>query len=59
MRFDDAAGADEVYRLIEGILAATKKKAHELGKDHEFLYVNYASQFQNPLGSYGAPSVKR
>lgn len=58
MRFGDAAGAGEVYRLIDRILTATKKKAQELGKDHDYLYLNYASQFQNPLGSYGAESTK-
>ncbi|KAH7115462.1 FAD binding domain-containing protein [Dactylonectria estremocensis] len=58
MRFNDPKGAELVYKLIERILTATKKKAQELGKDHDYLYANYASQFQNPMGSYGAESAK-
>ncbi|KAM5349599.1 hypothetical protein ACJ41O_006104 [Fusarium nematophilum] len=58
MRFDDPKGAALVYELIHKILTATKKKAQDLGKDNEYLYLNYASQFQNPVGSYGAESLR-
>ncbi|KAH7137803.1 FAD binding domain-containing protein [Dactylonectria macrodidyma] len=58
MRFDDPKGAEQVYKLIDKILVATKQKAQELRKDHDYLYLNYASQFQNPVGSYGAESLR-
>jgi hypothetical protein len=39
---------------IQSILRRTKAEAARLGQDSDFLYMNYASEFQDPMASYGA-----
>lgn len=52
---DDAA----VYKAYTNWLSKTTQKAKEMDLDHDYLYMNYASQFQDPLRSYGANSIAR
>lgn len=40
-------------------LAKSVARAKELGFDHPYLYMNYASQFQDPIQSYGNTNVAR
>lgn len=36
-----------------------KAKAKEIGCDNDYVYMNYASQYLDPLGSYGATNVAK
>ncbi|KAJ5113447.1 hypothetical protein N7456_001981 [Penicillium angulare] len=40
-------------------LARSTARAKELGLDHQYLYMNYASQFQDPIRGYGEANVAR
>ena len=33
--------------------------AREMGLLHDFVYLNYANQVQNPIATYGAENVER
>lgn len=52
---DDGAVLTGLYNVISRI----ETIAQQRGLDHPFLYVNYASQFQDPLASYGAENKAR
>ncbi|KAE8548382.1 hypothetical protein EYB25_008760 [Talaromyces marneffei] len=40
-------------------LARSNARAHDLGLDHRYIYMNYASQFQDPIRGYGAENVAK
>lgn len=39
---------------ISNVIKAAKSEAKRKGLDNDFIYLNYASEFQDPIGSYGA-----
>ncbi|KAI1141849.1 FAD-binding domain-containing protein [Hypoxylon sp. FL0543] len=48
-----------VLTTMSKILSRSQELARERGLDHPFLYMNYASQFQDPIASYGAENKAR
>ena len=54
-------GADDeiVYTAYRNWLARSTKRAKELGLHHRYLYMNYASQFQDPIRGYGDKNAAR
>jgi hypothetical protein len=47
---------EAIYTAVNNVLRKTKEEAKRLGKDSDYLYLNYASHFQEPLSSYGHES---
>ncbi|KAM0424329.1 hypothetical protein ACHAPT_010475 [Fusarium lateritium] len=47
---DDAA----VYRWMSDVMEKTKAESKSRGLDNDYLYMNYASQFQDVVTNYGA-----
>ncbi|KAI1777339.1 FAD-binding domain-containing protein [Hypoxylon cercidicola] len=54
-------GSDDrtVLTWCSNIISRTEALARERGLEHPFIYINYASQFQDPLSSYGAENMAR
>ncbi|KAI1452799.1 FAD-binding domain-containing protein [Annulohypoxylon moriforme] len=52
---DDAS----ILTALSNIVSRNRELAQARGLDHPYLYMNYASQFQDPLGSYGAENKAR
>ncbi|KAI1373532.1 FAD-binding domain-containing protein [Hypoxylon crocopeplum] len=48
-----ASDDEAVLTAFSNIVSRSQKLAEERGLDHPYLYMNYASQFQDPLTSYG------
>ncbi|KAK2782709.1 hypothetical protein FQN53_009633 [Emmonsiellopsis sp. PD_33] len=48
-----------IHTTFAEVVRKTKEKAQEVGVDVEFLYMNYASQFQDPIGGYGEENVRK
>ncbi|OJD19056.1 hypothetical protein AJ78_00928 [Emergomyces pasteurianus Ep9510] len=55
----DKADDEAVLKAISGIISAIKTEARNRGKLNRFIYMNYASQFQNVVESYGPANHKR
>ena len=47
------------YNAISNVIKAAKREAKRRGLDNDFIYLNYASEFQDPIGSYGAANKER
>lgn len=56
--WSDPADDDKVYRGMERIVNKTAEKARQLGAEKPFLYMNYASQFQDVYASYGEENLR-
>ncbi|KAK2808729.1 hypothetical protein FQN50_004401 [Emmonsiellopsis sp. PD_5] len=48
-----------IHSTFAEVVRKTKDKAQEVGVDVEFLYMNYASQFQDPIRGYGEENVRK
>lgn len=48
-----------VLQAQSNIVARAKARSAELGLDNEYIYMNYASQFQDVISSYGAENKAR
>lgn len=55
----DAADDTKVYEMASTVLKRIKAKSVEEGKENAFLYMNYASQFQDVIASYGEDNKAR
>lgn len=51
--WDDPAYSDDVNQAAETWYNSVKEYTKSVGKDHPFVFANYASPFQDPMGSYG------
>ncbi|XXG95653.1 hypothetical protein Hte_001922 [Hypoxylon texense] len=49
----------EVLTRTSNTISRIKALARERGLDHPFIYINYASQYQDPLAGYGAENMAR
>jgi FAD binding domain len=49
----DAADDEVIFAAYTKWLAESRARAKVLGLDHRYLYMNYASQFQDPIRGYG------
>ncbi|KAK5062924.1 hypothetical protein LTR84_005000 [Exophiala bonariae] len=54
--WDDPAHDDIAYATLSTIIEKTNEKSVRLGLQSDFIYMNYASQFQDVIGSYGKKS---
>lgn len=52
---DDAA----FYNMISTVLTRIKDVASSLGVQNDYVYMNYASQFQDVISSYGSENKAR
>lgn len=52
----DPADDDIAYATISAIIEKTREESVRLGLERGFIYMNYASQFQDVIGSYGTAS---
>ncbi|KAL2845530.1 hypothetical protein BJX68DRAFT_256724 [Aspergillus pseudodeflectus] len=50
---------DRVYQFISAFYTALSAKAEAMGVHNDFIYMNYASQFQDVISSYGAANKAR
>jgi len=55
----DAADDEVVFAAYTKWLARSTARAKELGLDHRYLYMNYASQFQDPIRGYGEMNIAK
>lgn len=46
-------------RAGDSFIHDLSKFAKKIGKDNEFIYLDYAYKDQNPLGSYGKENVEK
>jgi hypothetical protein len=49
----------EFFGVISNVIKAAKAEAQRRGLDNDLVYLNYASEHQDPIGSYGAANKKR
>ncbi|KAH8651349.1 hypothetical protein BX600DRAFT_516920 [Xylariales sp. PMI_506] len=55
----DAADDDAIHAAYGNWLQRATEAARSRGLDHPYLYMNYASQFQDPIASYGKKNAQR
>jgi hypothetical protein len=55
----DAADDAAILKANANIVAETVAQAKAWGLDNDYLYMNYASQFQSVVPSYGATNVAK
>lgn len=49
----------QFHRVISNVIKAAKAEAKKRGLDNDFVYLNYASEYQDPTGSYGVANKER
>ncbi|PYI06615.1 hypothetical protein BO78DRAFT_418530 [Aspergillus sclerotiicarbonarius CBS 121057] len=47
----------QIVGLMKDILGRIEAEAKEKGQATGFTFMNYASEFQDPVGSYGADNI--
>jgi hypothetical protein len=57
--WDKAEDDDTIAATMRGVLSKIENDSAERGTDVPFKFLNYASQFQDPIGSYGAEDKKK
>lgn len=58
-RWSNAADDAAILKFFCSIIKTVKAEAKSKGLDNEYIYMNYASQFEDPISSYGAQNVDR
>jgi hypothetical protein len=56
--WNNAADDDAVNQVMSNIMRDIKKASVELGVQNDWVYMNYASQFQDVIASYGTSKEK-
>ncbi|KAF2125375.1 FAD-binding domain-containing protein [Dothidotthia symphoricarpi CBS 119687] len=56
--WNNVADDDKIYQVMSDIMKQIKKESIELGVDTDWVYMNYASQFQDVIASYGESKAK-
>jgi hypothetical protein len=54
--WNNAVDDDKVYEVMSDIMKQIKKESVELDVANDWIYMNYASQFQDVIASYGDAS---
>jgi hypothetical protein len=54
--WNNAVDDDKVYEVMSNIMKQIKKESIDLGVANDWIYMNYASQFQDVIASYGDAS---
>jgi hypothetical protein len=57
--YSDAADNDRMYSFADTLLERLQAEAVKRGLTSDFIYLNYASPWQDPLASYGAANLGR
>lgn len=57
--WNKAADDEKVYQVMSDIMKQIKKESIALGVDNDWVYMNYASQFQDVIASYGSGSKSK
>lgn len=52
--WDNAADDARILKFYADVIDAVKAEAKSKDLDNDFIYMNYGSQFQDPIASYGA-----
>ncbi|KAJ8119076.1 hypothetical protein OPT61_g74 [Boeremia exigua] len=47
------------HKVISNVISIVKTKAREMDADNDFVYLNYGSQYQDPINSYGSENQQR
>jgi hypothetical protein len=55
----DIEDEPRMLKFCADLVQAAKEEARRLGADNDYVYMNYASQFQDPIASYGEANVAR
>jgi hypothetical protein len=58
-RWNNAADDTRILKFFSDVIKRVKAEAKAKGVDNEYIYMNYASQYEDPIGSYGATNVNR
>ncbi|OAL04330.1 FAD-binding domain-containing protein [Phaeosphaeriaceae sp. SRC1lsM3a] len=58
-RWSNAADDAAILKFFSTIIKTVKAEAKSKGLDNEYIYMNYASQFEDPISSYGQQNVER
>lgn len=58
-RWTNAADDAAILKFFSTIIKQVKAEAQRRGLDNQYIYMNYGSQFQDPIGSYGSANVNR
>ncbi|GAM91280.1 hypothetical protein ANO11243_093280 [Dothideomycetidae sp. 11243] len=58
-KWTNAADDEAIYRAASNTFIRLKAKAVELGLNTDYLYMNYASQYQDVVSSYGEANKRR
>lgn len=57
--WNNAADEPKFHHVIATIISQIKDEAKKQGLDNDFEYLNYASEYQNPIENYGAANKAR
>ncbi|KAI8931633.1 hypothetical protein NX059_011284 [Plenodomus lindquistii] len=57
--WNDEQDEPAFHAVISRIIGIIKAEAKNRGVDNDFVYLNYASEYQDPIGSYGAANKQR
>jgi hypothetical protein len=57
--WNNAIDEPEFHRVISTIIRLIRAEGRARGLDNDFVYLNYASEYQDPIGSYGAANKAR
>jgi len=57
--FQDASATDGLYNELKNFIRLFEKEAEKEGVKHDYLYLNFAAWFQDPLAAYGKEQLKQ
>jgi hypothetical protein len=57
--WSDKADDDRMHKYAAKVMERAVAAAKAKGKDHPYLYMNYASPYQNPVAGYGATNQEK
>lgn len=57
--WNDASDDNTVYQIMSDIMKAIKSDSEKLGVQNDWVYMNYAAQFQDVIASYGSASKSK
>ncbi|KAF2852063.1 hypothetical protein T440DRAFT_50706 [Plenodomus tracheiphilus IPT5] len=58
-RCSNSADNAAILKFFSTIVKQVKVEAQRRGLDNGYIYTNYATQFEDPIASYGAATVKK
>lgn len=57
--FASPEGETTIFKFFSTIIRKVKAEAKNRGVDNDYIYMNYASQFMDPIATYGADNVAK